>query len=201
LTDKLASTKKERETKKRLAKSTLSLIPLLGVQYLVTWPVNIIPLDPTLRFGIHAFELTFVAIEGFLVALIYCFMNGEVQEEICKLWRNWKEKQSLRRRLRSGGGGRSSSTNNHGISDELTTTFNVTSMLSVTAINIEKVKDEIDDDNGDEHMMDDSANNLSEKSTTCCDTNHQKHVDDSALITQNIPESDRLEHNVPESIL
>ena len=60
----------------------------------------------------------------------------------------------------------------------------------------EQVKDDVDDGN----MKEDSRNTLSEKST-CCSAKYHKHKDDTALITESIPESDRLEHNIPESIL
>ncbi|KAA8595110.1 hypothetical protein FQN60_012245 [Etheostoma spectabile] len=54
----------------RLAKSTLTLIPLLGI---------------------HAILFTFVIDEsGLLVAILYCFVNKEVQSEMLKKWKRWK---------------------------------------------------------------------------------------------------------------
>uniref|UniRef100_A0A8B9QLU3 Vasoactive intestinal polypeptide receptor 1 n=1 Tax=Apteryx owenii TaxID=8824 RepID=A0A8B9QLU3_APTOW len=64
----------------RLTKSTLLLIPLFGVHYVVfaLFPEHI---------GVAArlyFELVLGSYQGFLVALLYCFLNGEVSAQ--PLW-------------------------------------------------------------------------------------------------------------------
>lgn len=75
-----------RDYKYRLAKSTLVLIPLLGVHELV---FSFVPDDYIAGFSRHLrlfFQLTLASFQGFLVALLYCFANGEVKAELRKHW-------------------------------------------------------------------------------------------------------------------
>ncbi|KAK7134288.1 hypothetical protein R3I93_017640 [Phoxinus phoxinus] len=78
----------DRRLYRRLAKSTLLLIPLFGVHYTVfaLFPEHV---------GLEArlfFELVLGSFQGFIVALLYCFMNTEVQNEIRKEIEKYKSR-------------------------------------------------------------------------------------------------------------
>lgn len=75
-----------RDYKYRLAKSTLVLIPLLGVHEIL---FSFITDDQIQGFSklIRLFvQLTLSSFHGFLVALQYGFVNGEVKAELRKFW-------------------------------------------------------------------------------------------------------------------
>jgi len=80
----------------RLTKATLSLIPLLGISYLLTIFVQCNQYEHTGFIIVKFIEVFFTSIQGFLVAVIYCFLNSEIQEELSKLKRNWKLKKELK---------------------------------------------------------------------------------------------------------
>uniref|UniRef100_A0A8D3EFR2 Gastric inhibitory polypeptide receptor-like n=1 Tax=Scophthalmus maximus TaxID=52904 RepID=A0A8D3EFR2_SCOMX len=74
----------------RLAKSTLTLIPLLGVHEVVFAVLTEEHTDGVLRNINLFFQLLFSSLQGLFVAILYCFVNKEVQAEIWKKWHRWK---------------------------------------------------------------------------------------------------------------
>ncbi|XP_038652394.1 growth hormone-releasing hormone receptor-like [Scyliorhinus canicula] len=76
---------------RRLTKSTLLLVPLFGVHYIVcAFP----PDGAVLAIRLYL-DLCIGSFQGFIVGVLYCFLNQEVQTEIQRRW--------LRRRLDSYG--------------------------------------------------------------------------------------------------
>ncbi|KAG8446415.1 hypothetical protein GDO86_014027 [Hymenochirus boettgeri] len=74
----------------RLAKSTLTLIPLLGIHEVVFAFLTDENVQGTLRLVKLFFDLFFSSFQGMLVAVLYCFVNKEVQSELLKKWKRWK---------------------------------------------------------------------------------------------------------------
>uniref|UniRef100_A0A3Q1I3S0 Growth hormone releasing hormone receptor b n=1 Tax=Acanthochromis polyacanthus TaxID=80966 RepID=A0A3Q1I3S0_9TELE len=76
---------------KRLAKSTLLLIPLFGMHYMV---FALMP-EQTATEARLFIELALGSFQGFVVALLYCFLNGEVQAELKKRFWKWQTQSYL----------------------------------------------------------------------------------------------------------
>lgn len=76
----------------RLAKSTLTLIPLLGIHaILFTFIIDeSVPKGSMLRLIRLFCDLLFNSFQGLMVAILYCFVNKEVQSEMLKKWKRWK---------------------------------------------------------------------------------------------------------------
>ncbi|CAE1301410.1 PTHR1 [Acanthosepion pharaonis] len=70
---------------RRLAKSTLVLIPLFGVHYMVFLglPDDIGEVAELVKLY---FEMLLNSFQGFFVAILFCYMNAEVQSELQKVW-------------------------------------------------------------------------------------------------------------------
>ncbi|KAG7230839.1 hypothetical protein INR49_019653 [Caranx melampygus] len=73
---------------RRLTKSTLLLIPLFGTHYMF---FNFLPdyFSVNLRLCV---ELCMGSFQGLLVAILYCFLNQEVQKEVRMQWLRWQER-------------------------------------------------------------------------------------------------------------
>ncbi|XP_063312286.1 glucagon receptor isoform X2 [Pelobates fuscus] len=81
---------KMRAHQMRLARSTLTLIPLLGINELVFAFATDENVKGTLRMVKLFFDLFLSSFQGMLVAVLYCFVNKEVQSELLKKWKRWK---------------------------------------------------------------------------------------------------------------
>ncbi|XP_057357810.1 glucagon receptor isoform X4 [Manis pentadactyla] len=84
--------------KLRLAKSTLTLIPLLGVHEVVFAFVTDEHAQGTLRSAKLFFDLFLSSFQGLLVAVLYCFLNKEVQSELLRCWHHWRGGKALQKR-------------------------------------------------------------------------------------------------------
>uniref|UniRef100_A0ACB8FSX4 Uncharacterized protein n=1 Tax=Sphaerodactylus townsendi TaxID=933632 RepID=A0ACB8FSX4_9SAUR len=79
----------------RLAKSTLTLIPLMGIHEVVFALVVEEQAQGILRYIKYSFELFFNSFQGLLVSVLYCFVNKEVQSEIQRKWQRCQLGASL----------------------------------------------------------------------------------------------------------
>ncbi|XP_058474968.1 secretin receptor [Solea solea] len=84
---------------KRLIKSTFFLVALFGLHYIL---FVFLPVEMSgLVFKVWTFaELALSSTQGCVVAVLYCFMNGEVQQEIQRRWRRWRLTQHVSTRPR-----------------------------------------------------------------------------------------------------
>uniref|UniRef100_W5MT80 Parathyroid hormone/parathyroid hormone-related peptide receptor n=1 Tax=Lepisosteus oculatus TaxID=7918 RepID=W5MT80_LEPOC len=91
-----------RQQYRKLLKSTLVLMPLFGVHYIVfmAMPYTEVSGIPW-QIQMH-YEMLFNSFQGFFVAIIYCFCNGEVQAEIKKAWSRRTLALDFKRKARSG---------------------------------------------------------------------------------------------------
>ncbi|XP_071763929.1 glucagon-like peptide 2 receptor [Centroberyx gerrardi] len=69
-----------------LARATLVLIPLLGIHEVVFTLLIDECVEGSSRYARNFINLTLSSFQGFLVAVLYCFANGEVQAELKKRW-------------------------------------------------------------------------------------------------------------------
>ncbi|XP_055085392.1 glucagon-like peptide 2 receptor [Periophthalmus magnuspinnatus] len=69
-----------------LARATLVLVPLLGIHEVVFTVLVDECVEGSSRYARNFINLTLSSFQGFLVAVLYCFANGEVQAELKKRW-------------------------------------------------------------------------------------------------------------------
>ncbi|XP_051846835.1 gastric inhibitory polypeptide receptor [Antechinus flavipes] len=79
----------------RLARSTLTLVPLLGIHEVVFAPVTEEQAEGALRYTKLYFEIFLSSFQGLFVSILYCFINKEVQAEIRKQWQRCQLGQIL----------------------------------------------------------------------------------------------------------
>uniref|UniRef100_A0A671WFG6 Vasoactive intestinal peptide receptor 2 n=1 Tax=Sparus aurata TaxID=8175 RepID=A0A671WFG6_SPAAU len=86
----------EQSQYRRLAKSTLLLIPLFGINYVV-FVYLMEPTDKNMEHIKIFFELGLGSFQGLIVAVLYCFLNSEVQSELRRTWRGLSLKRYVGR--------------------------------------------------------------------------------------------------------
>ncbi|KAG9467485.1 hypothetical protein GDO78_014861, partial [Eleutherodactylus coqui] len=72
--------------KYRFAKATLILIPLLGTHEVLFTFVSDEHIKGLTKHVLRFIQLTMSSFQGFVVAYLYCFTNGEVKAELWKQW-------------------------------------------------------------------------------------------------------------------
>ncbi|XP_075680754.1 uncharacterized protein LOC113799705 isoform X2 [Dermatophagoides pteronyssinus] len=112
-------------------RSTLVLVPLFGVHYMFFLAFTTITFNSYDIFEIIWLytDLTFTTFQGCLVALLYCFLNHEVQIELKKLWISCKQ-HLLSRHFSLGYNHSTMSGNNNGQQQQPQTTNHQTNNLS-----------------------------------------------------------------------
>ncbi|PWA31244.1 hypothetical protein CCH79_00002976 [Gambusia affinis] len=77
-----------RKQYRKLAKSTLVLVLVFGIHYIIFIGLPHTFEGPSWETRMYC-ELFFNSFQGFFVSIIYCYCNGEVQTEIKKAWTRW----------------------------------------------------------------------------------------------------------------
>ncbi|KAH0953335.1 hypothetical protein HN011_003447 [Eciton burchellii] len=96
---KLRSTMlEEMQSYKRWARSTLVLVPLFGVHYAFFIGMSYsIDVNEKVEIVWLFCDQLFASFQGFFVAVLYCFLNGEVRTEMSKIFRSkWPRIRRLR---------------------------------------------------------------------------------------------------------
>ncbi|GIX81887.1 diuretic hormone receptor [Caerostris darwini] len=88
----LAPLSKDPLVDEKAAKALLVLIPLLGTTYVL---VIVTPSHRTARVIFSYLQAVLLSTQGFTVAILYCFLNGEVQKSMRHLWRRWSTRRTV----------------------------------------------------------------------------------------------------------
>ncbi|XP_035219201.1 diuretic hormone receptor-like [Stegodyphus dumicola] len=86
------ATSAESKQYRKAAKALLVLIPLLGMTYVL---VIVTPSHRTARVIFSYLQAVLLSTQGFTVAVLYCFLNGEVQKSMRHLWRRWSTRRTV----------------------------------------------------------------------------------------------------------
>ncbi|KAG7263855.1 hypothetical protein CRUP_022469 [Coryphaenoides rupestris] len=89
------------EDEGKLAKSSFLLVSLFGLHYIL---FAFVP-DKVNNTSVEIWnfiEIAFASTQGFVVAILYCFLNGEVQNEVQRRWGRWRLMQGLRAQRQRG---------------------------------------------------------------------------------------------------
>ncbi|XP_076330071.1 diuretic hormone receptor-like [Tachypleus tridentatus] len=87
-----ASTTVEQKQYRKAAKALLVLIPLLGVTYVL---VLVTPTHRTARVIFTYIQATLLSTQGLTVSILYCFLNGEVQNTLRQHLERWRTSRSV----------------------------------------------------------------------------------------------------------
>ncbi|XP_054724241.1 diuretic hormone receptor-like [Uloborus diversus] len=88
---RIATTAESKQYRKA-AKALLVLIPLLGMTYVL---VIVTPTHRTARVVFSYLQAVLLSTQGFTVAILYCFLNGEVQKSMHHLLRRWTTRRTV----------------------------------------------------------------------------------------------------------
>ncbi|XP_074660086.1 secretin receptor-like [Tubulanus polymorphus] len=117
---------------KKLAKSTLVLIPLFGVHYILFIWLPEEGMNDMAELVKLYYEMFFNSFQGFFISLLFCFLNGEVRGEIRKKWeRYWLQ--------RTGGAANSSRSSSLRFGQTMTSYVPARGRSSVHSSNGEKI--------------------------------------------------------------
>uniref|UniRef100_A0A8C5BHU2 Secretin receptor n=1 Tax=Gadus morhua TaxID=8049 RepID=A0A8C5BHU2_GADMO len=86
---------------RKLAKSSFLLVSLFGLHYIL---FAFVP-DKVNNTSVEIWnfiELAFASTQGFVVAILYCFLNGEVKSEMRRRWGRWRLMQGLQGQRQRG---------------------------------------------------------------------------------------------------